>query len=215
MKKTFFILILLILGFCNESGAVPLDFRSSVFSSANGSPSFYYGPAGLTIYAMPVGAKLYQDTMDGFGVNSLNNSSTYEWDEIEGVEYLKLHFNAPRILNSLLITDLFYETSNNGSYSYKEEGQYSFDNASWVTFYADMSQTPSPDTNGELPISFSSSPVISDIYFRAQGWRYNKLEDHEFSVARVDVTHVPEPATILLIGSGFIVLAQVRKRLRR
>ena len=119
MKKTFLIIVVLVLmGFLSESGAVLIDFRSNDFSSANGSSTFYYSSAGLTIEAQPNGAKLYQDSSDGLGVNSYSNSSTYEWDEIEGIERLHLHFNANKLLNEILITDLFYEQSNNISGQY-------------------------------------------------------------------------------------------------
>ena len=119
MKKTFLIIVVLVLmGFLSESGAVLIDFKSSAFSSANGLTSFYYNPEGLTIEALPDGAKIYQDSSDGLGVNSYSNSSTYEWDEIEGIERLHLHFNANKLLNEILITDLFYEPSNNISGQY-------------------------------------------------------------------------------------------------
>lgn len=229
MKKTLLLTaILLLAGFSHESGAVSIDFRDSAFSSANGQSSFYYSPEGLTISALPNGARLFWDSnpdldfRDGFGVNSYSSSSTYEWDEIEGVELLHLHFDSPRLLNEILITDLFYEPSNDtgsSQYWYREKGWYSFDptNITRYDIEADLGQTPSPATNGELLISFSSAPEITDIWFSAPGWENYKREDHEFSVARVDVadaTRVPEPATILLIGSGLIVLSQIRRRMK-
>ena len=63
----------------------------------------------------------------------------------------------PNYYNEILITDLFNEPYNYGEGSFLEQGQYSFDNSSWVSFEADEDQTPSPDTNGELTLSFPSS----------------------------------------------------------
>ena len=65
-----------------------IDFRSGYFSSPHGLLSFYYSPVGLTINALPEEAKLYQDSVDGLGV-----IYDYESDEVEGSEFLDLHFN--------------------------------------------------------------------------------------------------------------------------
>jgi len=208
MKKIIILLVLIFFGFVSGSYAAIIDFRSGDFSSADGSSSFSYAPAGLTITASPDGAVLYQDSIDGLGVRY-----SYENDEIEGDECLHLSFNTSQFLYEILITDLFYEPYNYGGGSFLEEGQYSFDQNVWIDFEADSTQTPS--TNGELTLLFASPTVIDDIWFRAAGWENCFREDHEFSVARIDVGSVPEPATMLLLGTGLVGLVGFRKKLKK
>lgn len=208
MKKIIITSVLLFFGLATGSYATVIDFTSGDFSSAGGQSSFYYSSAGLRIEALPSGAVLYHDTADGLGV-----IYGYEDDEVEGDESLHLHFDVAQFLNGILITDLFNEPYNYGEGSFLEQGQYSFDNSSWVPFEADEDQTPSPDTNGELTLLFPSSTLITDIWFQAPGWQ--NLEDHEFSIAKIDVTPAPEPAAILLLASGLAGLAGSGRKFRK
>jgi hypothetical protein len=153
--------------------------------------------------------------MDGLGVN---NSGSYEWDEIEGIELLHLHFEVSRILNDILITDFFNEPYEYGSGTFLEIGYYSFNNTDWIEFSAPESNLPSPITNGELLLSFSLAEPITDIWFKGPGLQNfhedygDFLENHEFSVAWINVIHTPGPATILLLASGLAGIAGFRKR---
>ena len=210
MKKTSLLVLFMFFGVISSSQASEIDFRLAPFSAANNQTSYFYNQAGLTITPLPTDATLYQDSVDGLGVRH-----SYEYDEIEADETLWLHFNTPQWLNSILISDLFNEPYNAGGGSFQEEGSYSFDLISWTGIMADSGQTP-PGTNGELKIEFTEPPVITDIYFQALGWR-NKvsdvwLEDHEYSVAVIDVTPVPVPGAIMLLGSGLLGLAGFRKK---
>ena len=211
MKKIVVTLLLLFFGLANGSYATVIDFRSGYFSSAHGLSSFYYSPVGLTINALPEEAKLYQDSVDGLGV-----IYDYESDEVEGSEFLHLHFNVAQLLHEIFITDLFYEPYNDGSGSFLEKGQYSFGQNVWIDFEADINQTPSPETNGELTLLFASPTVIDDIWFQAPGWQNNCLEGHEFSVAKIEVTSpVPEPCTMLLLGTGLVGLAGFSRKFKK
>ena len=208
MKKIIVLSLIVFFSVITVSYATNIDFRSGDFSSADGESSFYYGPVGLTINALPESAVLYQDSTDGLGIRY-----SYENDEIEQSEILYLLFDTPYVLHEILITDLFYEPENTGSGWFKEEGQYSINGGDWIDFIANESQTPS--TNGELSLIFSEATVISTIQFQAPGWKYNGLQNHEFSLAEIDISPVPEPATILLFISGLIGLIGFRRKSRR
>jgi hypothetical protein len=201
-KINLIFLVLITLGFAANTGAVLIDFRSSEFHIADWEPSEYFGSYGLTVEAAPGGARLYHDTTDGFGVRY-----SYENDEIEGPdERLHLSFDSAVGLTGFLVTDLFNEPFNGGGGNYLERGSYSFDNVNWTHFAAQPSQTPG--TNGELYISLSSSPpTITDLWFMSLGWEDCRNEDHEFSVAQIEVNAVPEPASMLFLGFGMIAVA--------
>lgn len=208
--KTKSILFTLFIFFCflSIANAILIDFRTTDFSTADYSTSFYYAPEGLTLTPEPFGALLYQDSIDGIGVRY-----DYEADEIEGTEFLHIRFDIPKYLHKIMITDLFNEPSNNGEYNFLEKGYYSFDKTSWNLFYAGSDRYPSPITNGELTILFGSPTIMTDIWFKSPGWKALNLEDHEFSVAAMEVTAVPEPSTFVLLGSGLMWF--IRKRIRK
>ena len=63
------------------------------------------------------------------------------------------------------------------------------------------------ESNGEFFLVVSSSVAVSSILFSAPGGKLNNGQDHEFSVAGVDVSFVPEPVNAFLLGIGLIGLA--------
>lgn len=194
-----------------DARALLVDFRNLPFeSSANFDTSYTRNVAGVgdvTLSAEPAGATLYWDSTDGFGVRY-----NYEVDEVEGDERLMLTFDdGPVHLNTLYLTDLFNE---NG---YLETGSYSLDGGGWVDFAADANKFPSPATNGEKALDVGGA-LVSSVAFRAPGQTNcgafgGGCEGHEYSLAAVDISvAVPEPGTLILMGTGIMGLALWRRR---
>ncbi len=205
MKKLLISLVLatLVFGFSRASFASMIDFRSGPWVSADGLTSFSHmftvgELAGIIVELTPGPdtAELWQDSVDGLGVQH-----SYEDDEIEGVERLRISFSSTVKLNSIYIADLFKEGG--WWWGYLETGFYSLnDTNTWIEFEADPSEFIG-STNGELTIDVSSA-LVNSIMFKAPG--IFEYQNHEFAVQALDIspasTPIPEPTTIALLGIG-------------
>jgi hypothetical protein len=131
---------------------------------------------------------------DGFGVA---RGGGYEFDEVELPEMLLIEFSVPIIAHSFEFTDFFVE---NG---YAETGLYSLmDGNGWIVFTAtDLS---GDDNNGTFELLLDDM-VIHAIAFTALG-DVAGLEDHELAIAGANISAVPIPSSIFLIGSALIGL---------
>lgn len=208
MKKIVMSLFILSLGVFLGAGnafTAIIDFTDSDFGPGMNQPEFTVSVSGvdLTFSAMPTGATLWWDNIDGYGVQS----GSYEPDEIEGPEMLNLNFSKPFNLNAIYISDFFNERD------YIEEGEYKLDDGTWIPFTADPNQLPSPASNGELAILFGDPVIVSDIMFRAPGLAIDG-QNHEFALQGVAGTPVPIPTTILLLGSGLVAMVGIRRRFK-
>lgn len=221
MKKIR-IIFLVILGALIFSGssafALFIDFTdSSKYSGVNGQGKVTlndpYG-VGLDIVLKaksPDEAYLTYNSGDGIGIHE-NGSGGWEDDEIEWDELFVVKFKnngnlANYFLDEIYITDLFYE------HGYLEQGRYRLlmDGVwdPWTTFTADAGQLLG-STNGMLSILIGES--VQGIKFG--GVKNDNYGEYEYSVAGVKVNPVPEPATMLLLGSGLIAFAGFgRKRI--
>ncbi len=193
-----------VISFTDDGPAPVLDF-----SPALGLPSFTIDIGGVDLTLTPgppdpvFQPSLWWDNIDGFGVQY-----SYEEDEIEGSEYLRLSFSKPFVLDTIYIADLFNE---NG---YTERGFYQLDGGNTVAFLAAADQNlGEAGDNGELALIIGGVTVES-ILFTAPGLINvaGQLQNHEFALQGIAGSPVPVPPAMLLLGSGLLGLAAVRRK---
>ena len=149
---------------------------------------------------------LWWDDIDGFGVQY-----SYEPDEIESPEFLLMEIETrggPVFLNRFGVADLF----NEGDPLYLEVGLYKTSNSTdWVPFEALPGQLLG-STNGERWVEVNQA--VTGIRFTALGFLQNG-ENHEFALQKIEVSAVPVPPAVLLLGSGILGLVGLRRKFRK
>jgi hypothetical protein len=202
----------LVLATAARAAFIPeIDLRDSAHAIAYGESSYSLTWGGLGIHfdslsiasgSLAADGSLYWSADDGLGIQS----ASYEEDEIEGGERLRIRFDEPVLLERLLISDLFVETVT-------ETGSYSLDGgATWISFSAD-----GLDSNGEVAVTVQAE--ITSLLFSAAG--KDGGGNHDFAIAGFDanriagptgIPQVPEPATGALMGASLLALALRARR---
>lgn len=165
----------------------------------------YAGDRGLAVGVKPPNAPLAN--LPGTGVN-----------ELDAREALVLNFNAPVILNSFTLGNFFNDVSNINAPT-TEKGWVVLDNgyAAPLTFFAPVGQFVGQSA-GTYVVNLPPGTVTTSLRFFSADYVAGQSWGSDYLVRGVDVAatpSVPEPASLVLLGSAAGVLGWMRRRRRR
>ena len=202
--KLFSLIALAALFVVAQASATTVDFRNSFYSSFEGntSGSFVAGGVGITVqafsnFSIPTTGKIDWDDDYGFGIKGGTQS-----DEIDTCEELLITFSQSVSLSSLTLYNLNYPDS----VLFRQEiGYYSLNGGPVVQFSAQLFN------GGRLYLPIPETLVTSIAFYATPSDSRNEFSVGGLSFCK-DCTDVPEPASMMLLGTGLIAFARLRRR---
>lgn len=196
-----------------------INLLDNVWQPADSQPSFTLNNVlpglDVTVSASGGAGTLWWDQHDGFGVRGGANP-----DEIDYGEVLTISFSQPVTLNSFSLYDLYKEQGRRHNW-YRERGYARLDGGAPIDFRADPDQIypgyGDPIGGGLKVVSVGAGGVSEIQFFANRPGRHGKT-NHDFQVWKLDVSPpgsaVPEPSTLLLVGSALLSGLGLSRRLR-
>jgi hypothetical protein len=115
--------------------------------------------------------------------------------EVGAFETLSVNFSSGQFVHSISLRLLF------GGRDEQEQGIYSINGGAFVPFFANSD-------SGDLTLVIDQ-PEVNQIQFQAPRF----VDD--YALNSVDLTAVPEPASMILLGTGLLLAARRRYQMKR